>query len=78
MRTGGISIFTFLITPVIFKSFARDMAGKIIGTLFPGYFLIVLALSVLALILLPAGKHIIALSYPGRSVTLEINPNVHI
>ncbi len=49
---GGICIFTFVVTPVIFKSYARDMAGQIVGTLFPGYFAYLLVLSVLALILL--------------------------
>lgn len=49
---GGISIFTFIATPVIFRSFERDMAGKIVGKLFPGYFAYNLALSVLAVILL--------------------------
>jgi len=50
--TGGISIFTFIITPVIFRSFERDVAGKIVGSLFPGYFTWNIALSVLACILL--------------------------
>jgi hypothetical protein len=49
---GGISIFTFIITPVIFRSFERDMAGKIVGKLFPGYFTYNIVLSVLALVLL--------------------------
>jgi uncharacterized membrane protein len=49
---GGISIFTFIITPVIFRSFERDPAGKIVGRLFPGYFMYNLALSVIALVLL--------------------------
>ncbi len=48
---GGIFIFTFIVTPAIFKSFGRDMAGVIVGKLFPGYFLYNLILSVLALIL---------------------------
>jgi len=48
---GGISIFTFIITPVIFRSFGRDTAGEIVGKLFPGYFLFTLLLSVLALLL---------------------------
>lgn len=51
---GGISIFTFIITPAIFRSFDRDMAGTIVGKLFPGYFMYSLALSVLALGLLAA------------------------
>lgn len=45
---GGISIFTFIITPVIFRSFGRDTAGEIVGKLFPVYFLYNLILSVLA------------------------------
>jgi hypothetical protein len=35
---GGASLFTFVLTPIIFKSFSRDMAGGIVGVLFPGYF----------------------------------------
>lgn len=49
---GGISIFTFIVTPAVFKSFDRDMAGKIVGKLFPGYFTYNTALSVFALALL--------------------------
>jgi hypothetical protein len=48
---GGISIFTFLVTPVIFQSFGRDTAGEIVGKLFPYYFPYNLVLSVLALII---------------------------
>jgi len=35
---GGISIFTFIVTPAIFRSYGRDQAGEIVGKLFPGYF----------------------------------------
>jgi hypothetical protein len=49
--TGGIALFTFIVTPVIFKSYPRDMAGEIVGKLFPGYFTYNLVLSILALIL---------------------------
>jgi hypothetical protein len=45
---GGIAIFTFVVTPVIFRSYPRDTAGEIVGRLFPGYFGYNLALSVLA------------------------------
>lgn len=48
---GGMSLFTFVLTPVIFKSYSRDEAGGIVGNLFPSYFLFTLAVSVLALIL---------------------------
>jgi uncharacterized membrane protein len=47
---GGMSLFTFIITPVIFKSYPRDAAGEIVGKLFPSYFLFSLAVSVAALI----------------------------
>ncbi|HEY6872487.1 MAG TPA: DUF4149 domain-containing protein [Geobacteraceae bacterium] len=35
---GGVAIFTFVLTPIIFKSYDRDMAGRIVGFLFPAYF----------------------------------------
>ncbi len=35
---GGASLFTFVLTPTIFKSYDRDIAGGIVGVLFPGYF----------------------------------------
>jgi hypothetical protein len=35
---GGVTIFTFVLTPVLFKSYDRDMAGQIVGFLFPAYF----------------------------------------
>lgn len=35
---GGVAIFTFILTPIIFKSEPRDVAGRIVGYLFPGYF----------------------------------------
>ena len=46
-----MALFTFIITPVIFNSYSRDMAGDIVGRLFPGYFLYNLVLALLALIL---------------------------
>jgi len=48
---GGMFIFTFLVTPVIFQSYGRDTAGEIVGKLFPYYFPYTLALSVLALMI---------------------------
>jgi len=47
---GGMAIFSFIVTPAIFRSFGRDQAGEVVGKLFPGYFLYLLALSALALI----------------------------
>ncbi len=56
---GGASLFTFILTPTIFKSFNRDMAGGIVGVLFPGYFRWGLACGVIALATLffSATKH---------------------
>jgi len=48
---GGISIFTFIVTPAVFRSFGRDMAGKVVGVLFTGYFYYTFALTILALVL---------------------------
>jgi hypothetical protein len=46
---GGFAIFTFVLTPIIFKVNDRDTAGRIVGTLFPGYFRWGLACGLLAL-----------------------------
>ena len=35
---GGIALFTFIVTPVIFRTQGRDAAGKIVGAIFPSYF----------------------------------------
>ena len=48
---GGMTIFTFVVTPAIFRSFDRDAAGAIVGKLFPGYFLYTLVLATAAFIL---------------------------
>lgn len=45
---GGIFIFTFLVTPVVFRSFMRDTASAVVDKLFPFYFPYLLAVTVLA------------------------------
>jgi uncharacterized membrane protein len=35
---GGMAVFTFVMTPVLFKSYGRDAAGAIVGTMMPVYF----------------------------------------
>ena len=35
---GGIVLFTFVVTPILFRTQGRDAAGKIVGTIFPMYF----------------------------------------
>jgi hypothetical protein len=56
---GGATLFTFVLTPTIFKAFNRDLAGSIVGVLFPGYFKWGLACGVIALgsLFLTATKH---------------------
>ena len=54
---GGAALFTFVLTPALFAAYSRDIAGNIVGLLFPGYFQWGLACGVVALIslLLPRG-----------------------
>jgi len=47
---GGTAIFTTLVTPVIFRSYGKDLAGDIVGRMFPLYFPYVLGLSAVALV----------------------------
>ncbi|MGA7826934.1 MAG: DUF4149 domain-containing protein [Geobacteraceae bacterium] len=60
---GGAALFTFVLTPIIFKSNDRDTAGKIVGTLFPGYFTWGLACGVVALasLLLIRGRNFVVI-----------------
>jgi len=46
---GGITIFTLIVTPMIFRSFDRDLASRIVGALFNGYFYYNLSLSLAAI-----------------------------
>jgi hypothetical protein len=46
---GGAALFTFVLTPALFRSFNRDLAGKIVGVLVPGYFRWGLACGLVAL-----------------------------
>ncbi len=47
---GGAALFTFVLTPILFRSESRDVAGRIVGLFFPGYFRWGLACGVIALI----------------------------
>jgi len=47
---GGIAIFSFLVAPIIFKSYGLDTAGGIVGKLLLPYFWYNLILAVLALL----------------------------
>jgi len=61
---GGVAIFTFILTPIIFSNENRDVAGRIVGYLFPGYFRWGLACGAVALVCLllqrGATRHFIA------------------
>jgi hypothetical protein len=47
---GGNAIFTLMLTPILFRTESRDVAGRIVGNLFPGYFRWGLACGVIALL----------------------------
>lgn len=47
---GGMALFTFVVTPVIFRTQGRDAAGKIVGAIFPLYFRYGLVLTAVALL----------------------------
>jgi uncharacterized membrane protein len=55
---GGAALFTFILTPVLFRSESRDTAGRIVGLLFPGYFRWGIACGVVAIVcrIMLAGK----------------------
>jgi hypothetical protein len=47
---GGASLFTFVLTPLLFRNESRDTAARIVGLFFPGYFRWGVACGVVALI----------------------------
>jgi hypothetical protein len=53
---GGNAIFTLMLTPILFKTESRDVAGRIVGNLFPGYFRWGLACGIVALICRFSGR----------------------
>jgi len=59
---GGVALFTTTLTPTLFKAYSRDMAGGIVGILFPGYFRWGLACGAISLatLALARGRHTVA------------------
>lgn len=55
---GGNAIFTLMLTPILFKTESRDIAARIVGNLFPGYFRWGIACGVAALICRLTGRGI--------------------
>lgn len=53
---GGNAIFTLMLTPILFKTESRDIAARIVGNLFPGYFRWSLVCGVIALLCRLAGR----------------------
>jgi hypothetical protein len=47
---GGDALFTFVLTPLLFRGESRDFAAKVVGILFPGYFRWGVACGIVALI----------------------------
>jgi uncharacterized membrane protein len=47
---GGMSVVTFVVTPVIFRTQTSEAAGKIVGAIFPVYFRFCLVVAVVALV----------------------------
>ena len=47
---GGMSVFSFLVTPVIFRTQPRESAGRIVGAIFPFYFRFCLVVAFVALV----------------------------
>jgi hypothetical protein len=44
-----MSVFSFVVTPVIFRTQTRESAGRIVGAMFPAYFRFCLGAAVVAL-----------------------------
>ncbi|OQX18788.1 MAG: hypothetical protein BWK76_06530 [Desulfobulbaceae bacterium A2] len=59
---GGAALFTFILTPTLFRGLDRDLAGNIVGLLFPGYFRWGLACGAIALacLAITRGRHALA------------------
>ena len=53
---GGNAIFTLMLTPILFRTESRDVAGRIVGNLFPGYFRWGMACGAIALVCRLAGR----------------------
>lgn len=47
---GGAALFTFVLTPMLFRHESRDTAARIVGLFFPGYFRWGVACGIVALI----------------------------
>ena len=58
---GGAALFTFVLTPMLFRNDSRDVAARIVGLFFPGYFRWGVACGVIALVcrVILAGKGLV-------------------
>ena len=53
---GGNAIFTLMLTPILFKTESRDVAGRIVGNQFTGYLRWGMACGVIALVCRLVGR----------------------
>jgi hypothetical protein len=73
--TGGIVMYTFVVTPAIFRALHRDLAARVVGVLFPGYYFFNLAVSLAALaifLLAWAFGDSLGLGSPGWGLSLAL------
>ncbi|VAX22673.1 hypothetical protein MNBD_NITROSPINAE02-1888 [hydrothermal vent metagenome] len=49
---GSMVFFSFVVAPAVFKNFERQMAGDIVGLVFPKYFMLGMICAVIALVTL--------------------------
>ena len=63
---GGMIFFSFVATPSIFKTLSREMAGTVVGDLFPKYFILgyVASLALLATLWVIARDNLAAVRVP--------------
>jgi hypothetical protein len=69
---GGIALFTFVITPLIFKSFNRDTAAAMVDKFFNAYFLYNFSLSIVAMLLYLVSRQVWSGSCFKASIILLI------
>ncbi|HWR97568.1 MAG TPA: DUF4149 domain-containing protein [Candidatus Methanoperedens sp.] len=69
---GGGALYTFVLTPAIFRAYPRNTAGDVVGTMMPFYFAALLAAAALASILLVALRRSLAVRLPAVCLALAL------
>lgn len=75
---GGMAVFTFVMTPVIFRAYGRNAAGAIVGTMMPVYFrysVIMVAVALIARFLAgqagPGGRRLLGSALLAAALVLS-------